>query len=117
MYEPKPEISDHAHVPSLEVYQRMYERSIEDPVAFWGEQAEALSWFHPWREVVDRDYDAVDFSWFSGGRLNATSLNCPQTARGGRTSTQSTQSTQGWTPLRHGTSPWHKSCSPCAMPC
>ncbi len=75
MYEPKPEISDHSHVSSLDVYRRMYERSIDDPAGFWAEQAESLTWFHPWEQVVDRDFDAVDFSWFAGGQLNAA-YNC-----------------------------------------
>ena len=36
---------------------------------------ERSTWFHPWQNVLDADYDEVDFSWYSGGRLNAC-FNC-----------------------------------------
>jgi acetyl-CoA synthetase len=71
----KPHISANAHVKSLEQYQEMYRRSIEEPEAFWREQAGILDWFHPFRFVMDADPEEVDFSWFSGGRLNAC-YNC-----------------------------------------
>jgi acetyl-CoA synthetase len=71
----KPQISAKSHVKSLEQYQEMYRRSIEEPEAFWREQAEILDWLHPFRFVMDVDPEEVDFSWFSGGRLNAC-YNC-----------------------------------------
>jgi acetyl-CoA synthetase len=75
MYEPKPEISKGAHVSSFLDYKSRYEHSISDPVGFWREQADILTWFHPPQTVMDRDFDAIDFSWYSGGRLNAC-FNC-----------------------------------------
>ena len=71
----KPQIAERAHVKSLEQYQEMYRRSIEEPEEFWREQAGILDWFHPPRDVMDADPEEVDFSWFSGGRLNAC-YNC-----------------------------------------
>ena len=71
----KPHVRARAHVASLEEYQRLYARSLEDPEAFWSEQAQTITWFHPWTSVLDADYREVDFSWFSGGRLNAC-YNC-----------------------------------------
>src|SRR5262245_28513515 len=71
----KPHIAARSLVPSFEEYERLYKRSIDAPAAFWAEQAKALSWFHHWESVLDADYEAVDFAWFSGGRLNA-SFNC-----------------------------------------
>ncbi len=71
----KPEIQQHAHIRSMEEYQRLYRASIDSPEAFWGEQAQTLTWFHPWTHVLDADYEEVDFAWFSGGRLNAC-YNC-----------------------------------------
>src|SRR5512134_154652 len=56
-------------------YQRLYRLSLDNPEWFWGEQAQALTWFHPWESVLDADYEEVDFAWYSGGRLNA-SFNC-----------------------------------------
>jgi acetyl-CoA synthetase len=71
----KPHVSAKAHVKSLEQYQEMYRRSIEDADAFWREQSEIVDWFYKPRNVMDADLDEVDFSWFSGGRLNAC-YNC-----------------------------------------
>ena len=71
----KPHIRARAHVASLEEYQRLYDRSLAEPEAFWAEQAKTITWFHPWTTVFDADYREVDFAWFSGGRLNAC-FNC-----------------------------------------
>jgi acetyl-CoA synthetase len=73
---PVPEaLTRRAHVRSLADYRALYRRSIEEPEAFWAEQAQSLDWFHPWHGVLDVDFERVDFAWFSGGRLNA-SYNC-----------------------------------------
>jgi acetyl-CoA synthetase len=71
----KSDIVKRAHINSMEEYQRLYRLSLDNPDWFWGEQAKALTWYHPWQRVFDADYQEVDFSWFSGGRLNA-SFNC-----------------------------------------
>jgi acetyl-CoA synthetase len=75
LYEVKPHIRDHAHIRSMEEYLRLYRLSLDNPDWFWGEQAKTLDWFHPWHRVLDADYDEIDFSWYSGGRLNAC-FNC-----------------------------------------
>ncbi len=71
----KPRIADGAHIDSLEQYQRLYRRSLDQPEAFWREQAERLTWFHPPQQIYDADLEEIDFSWFGGGRLNAC-FNC-----------------------------------------
>ena len=71
----KPHIAAGSQVSSLEQYHELYRRSLADPEGFWREQAGALEWFHPPRTVLDADMEEVDFSWFSGGRLNAC-YNC-----------------------------------------
>jgi acetyl-CoA synthetase len=71
----KPHIRERAHIKSMEEYQRLYRLSLDNPEWFWGEQAKMLTWFHPWQSVFDADYKEVDFSWFLGGRINA-SFNC-----------------------------------------
>jgi len=70
-YPVQPSIQEHAHVRSMAEYATLYRQSIDNPAEFWATQARALDWFHPWHQVFDADYDAVDFAWFSGGRLNA----------------------------------------------
>ncbi len=67
----KEDIAKNAHVPSLDTYREMYRQSIEDPAAFWRQQAERISWFHPPADVGYWDYEAVDFAWYEGGKLNA----------------------------------------------
>ena len=74
-YAPKPELVKRAHIGSMEQYEELYRRSLDDPEGFWEEQAQTLTWYHKWHSVFDADYEEVDFAWFSGGRLNA-SFNC-----------------------------------------
>ncbi len=71
----KPEIAAHAHVGSLEEYRTQYRRSLDQPEAFWLEQAEILDWFSPPRSAGSWDFAEVDVSWYPGGKLNA-SYNC-----------------------------------------
>ena len=47
-----------------------YERSIEDPDAFWGDYARKFEWAHPWERVGE--WDGVNHKWFAGGRTNIT---------------------------------------------
>ena len=75
LYPVKPQIRERAHIKTMEEYQRLYRLSLDNPEWFWGEQAKALTWFHPWQSVFDADYKEVDFSWYSGGRINAC-FNC-----------------------------------------
>jgi acetyl-CoA synthetase len=58
-------------------YRALYRSSIDDPVAFWGEQAKRLDWIKPFTEVKDVSYDAEDLRirWFGDGELNV-SANC-----------------------------------------
>ncbi len=74
-YTPKPDIVKTAHIDSMDEYQRLYRLSIDDPEAFWGKEAETLTWFHRWHTVLDGDFTDVDFGWYLGGRLNAC-INC-----------------------------------------
>jgi acetyl-CoA synthetase len=62
-----------AHVKSLDDYRALYERSIEQPEAFWAEQAEALSWSRRWDSVLD--WKPPFAQWFVGGQLNLAE-NC-----------------------------------------
>ena len=71
----KPRIAENAHIQSLEEYRQLYQDSLENPEAFWLEQAESLDWFHPPEGAGGGDFEAVDISWFAGGQLNA-SYNC-----------------------------------------
>jgi acetyl-CoA synthetase len=71
----QPHIAANAKIRGMEEYERLYRESLRDPEGFWSERAKALTWFHPPYSTLDADLEEVDFSWFSGGRLNA-SFNC-----------------------------------------
>jgi acetyl-CoA synthetase len=75
IYDVKPDIAAHAHI-NAETYKAMYKRSIEEPDAFWAEQAEDfLVWSKRWNSVMDYDYPKGYIRWFEGGKLNV-SVNC-----------------------------------------
>ena len=50
-------------------YEQNYERSMQDPEGFWGDQAEACHWFKRWDRVLD-DANPPFYRWFSGGKIN-----------------------------------------------
>ncbi len=58
-------------------YKAMYEQSVKDPVAFWGEQGKRLDWIKPYSQVKDVSFDKADLHirWFHDGVLNV-SANC-----------------------------------------
>jgi len=47
----------------------MYERSIKDPVGFWAEVADCVTWYRKWDKVLD-DTNPPFYRWFVGGELN-----------------------------------------------
>ncbi len=60
-------------ISSLDEYESMYKRSIEDPSGFWGDAANELHWFTPFESVVE--FEAPDARWFVGGTTNLC-YNC-----------------------------------------
>jgi acetyl-CoA synthetase len=51
----------------------IYEEAAADPLGWWAEQAEQLTWDYHWKEVLE--WDLPYAKWFVGGRLNAA-YNC-----------------------------------------
>jgi acetyl-CoA synthetase len=69
------EFAKNAHINS-ERYEAMYKQSIEDPDAFWAQQANAfLDWSRNWDKVQEWDFKTGIIKWFAGGKLNV-SYNC-----------------------------------------
>ncbi|WP_299312089.1 acetate--CoA ligase [uncultured Halomonas sp.] len=60
-----------------EKYQAMYQQSVDDPDAFWAEQAKRVDWFKAPTKIKNTSFDPhnVDIRWFEDGTLNA-SVNC-----------------------------------------
>lgn len=60
-----------------EKYQQLYQQSIDNPEAFWAEQAQIIDWFQPFTKVKETSFSLDDFHirWFADGVLNV-SYNC-----------------------------------------
>ncbi|MEC8207343.1 MAG: acetyl-coenzyme A synthetase N-terminal domain-containing protein, partial [Pseudomonadota bacterium] len=58
-------------------YNELYQWSIDDPEAFWGEQGKRLDWIKPYTKVKNTSFDKghVDIRWYEDGQLNV-SYNC-----------------------------------------
>lgn len=56
---------------TLEEYRQEYARSIQDPGAYWSEEAKKrITWYHPFSQALSGDFIAGDISWFAGGKTN-----------------------------------------------
>ncbi|MFQ5444145.1 MAG: acetate--CoA ligase, partial [Nitrospinales bacterium] len=79
IYYPSKKSSERAWIKSMEQYKEMYDRSIEDPEKFWGEQAEQFTWFKKWDKVRDCNYNVKNgkilIEWYKGAKTNIT-VNC-----------------------------------------
>ncbi len=74
--EPADWVRENAHLKSMEEYEAMYKRSVEDPEGFWAEQAEEhLYWHKKWDKVLEWEFDTPKVEWFKGGKTNVA-YNC-----------------------------------------
>ncbi len=75
-FAPSKEFSAKAHIKSMQEYEQLYKRSIDEPEKFWAEMADKnLTWYKKWDKVLDYDFHKPFIKWFAGGKLNA-SVNC-----------------------------------------
>jgi acetyl-CoA synthetase len=77
---PPPErIKANAYVNSIEQFEQMWEKSIDDPESFWLEQAKSLHWFKEPTKALDYTWDTksrkIEHTWFANGQLNVA-YNC-----------------------------------------
>ncbi|MFT4690562.1 MAG: acetyl-CoA synthetase [Limisphaerales bacterium] len=75
VYNPPASVSEVSHVKSLDDYRALYKKSIEDPDAFWTEEAERLKWVKKWDKLQEWDFHTAEIKWFLGSKINA-SYNC-----------------------------------------
>ena len=68
-FKPIEEFRNQANVKTSDVYKK----AEADQVEFWAEQAERLTWFKPWTQVLD--WKPPFAQWYVGGQLNAA-YNC-----------------------------------------
>ena len=64
-------------------YAEVFQKSIQEPEVFWGEAAEAISWYKKCRGVLD-DSKEPFYSWFIGGELNTCYNALDRHVEGGR---------------------------------
>ena len=75
IYSPSAYWTVNAHINSLDKYKEMYNKSIEDPDAFWSDIAKRITWYKPWEKVRDFNFQNGEIKWFENGKLNV-SYNC-----------------------------------------
>ena len=56
-------------------YKKAYNRSVENPEAFWEEIASTFTWRKKWDKTLEWDFSKPEVKWFQGGKLNITE-NC-----------------------------------------
>ncbi len=59
-------------IQSLGEYIQEYQRSVNDPDAFWAGKAETFYWRKKWDNVCEWDFEGPDVKWFLNGKLNIT---------------------------------------------
>ncbi len=76
IYPPSDEMAKGAHADRA-TYDAMYQASVEDPEAFWGEHGKRLDWIKPYTRVKNTSFAPgnVDIRWFEDGTLNVAA-NC-----------------------------------------
>jgi acetyl-CoA synthetase len=62
-------------IKTADQYKTAYEKSVNDPEAFWGEIASTFYWRKKWDKVLEWDFKKPTIKWFAGGKLNITE-NC-----------------------------------------
>jgi len=70
---PPEDFQKQARVRSMEEYEEMHRRALEDPEGYWGEQAKLLEWFEEPKKTLE--WNLPHAKWFVGGKLNV-SYNC-----------------------------------------
>ena len=78
-FAPPKSVQENAWVKSDQEFKEMWEKSINDPDAFWLEQAKSLDWFTEPTKSLEYNWDTkgrtIDHKWFADGILNV-SYNC-----------------------------------------
>jgi acetyl-CoA synthetase len=78
-FPPMRQVQSNAYINSFEQYKKMWEKSLNEPDAFWLEQARSLSWFKAPTKGLEYTWDTkgrkIEHQWFADGELNV-SYNC-----------------------------------------
>ncbi|MFT5662569.1 MAG: acetyl-CoA synthetase, partial [Sulfurimonas sp.] len=70
IYQPNPEFASTARIGSMDEYNALQKKAVENYEGFWGDYAkEKLDWIEPFTNVLDES-KAPFVKWFDGGKLN-----------------------------------------------
>jgi len=73
-FHPFEEFQKNAYIGSMEEYNKMYKKSMQENEKFWDSVALELFWFNKWDKVLD-ETEAPFYKWFVNGKTNI-SYNC-----------------------------------------
>lgn len=74
VFPPPADFAAQARISSMDAYKKLHRQSLDNPDAFWSEQArQHLVWTASFQTV--QEWNPPDVKWFLGGRLNAAA-NC-----------------------------------------
>lgn len=59
-------------IQTLSGYIHEYQKSVNEPEAFWSRIAETFHWRRKWNRIVEWDFHKPDIKWFVDGKLNIT---------------------------------------------
>lgn len=59
-------------ITSFEDYKTQYQKSVDDPEAFWSEIAQQFTWQKPWTTALQWNFQDPEVRWFDGGTMNIT---------------------------------------------
>lgn len=62
-------------ITSMAEYQAAYQKSVEQPEAFWSDFASDFQWIKPWDKTLEWDFEKFSVQWFRGAQVNITE-NC-----------------------------------------
>src|SRR6476661_4544703 len=65
-------------------FDALYQKSIDDPQAFWEEQARNLEWFEPWTQAMEWQPSPPSVKWFVNAKCNITVSALDRHADGAR---------------------------------
>lgn len=74
-YPVKDTVKAKAYIKGMAQYQEMYQKSVEEPEAFWLDVAKNIDWYRFPEKATQGDFKNVNHAWYMGGKLNA-SFNC-----------------------------------------
>src|ERR1700752_121426 len=60
---------------TFEEYKSEYKKSVDNPEAFWAENAESFVWKKKWDKVLDWNFKTAETKWFVNSKMNITE-NC-----------------------------------------